>query len=105
MAAAKAKAVETEGQATDTVDPRAAALAALTGGAADPVAVPEAVAPVDLATAEDFGGDKLAVVLTTRYNGKPNGTFKQARKGAVVKVYDYELNRGVEIGALRDLGK
>lgn len=99
---AAAKAAEEEASTTEEVDPRAAALAALTGPTPDAPAAAEP-APELVGDTEDFGGDLVAVVLTSRYNGHVDGIFKQARKGASITVTRAALDRGVAIGALRAL--
>lgn len=98
---AAAETPETPAPATEAVDPRAAALAALTGGAAETPKAAEPQTEISTDDAEDFGGRTLAVVVSSRYNAKVNGEFRQARKGAVVKVTAEKLKRGVEIGTLR----
>lgn len=108
MAAAKTPAEKVEETAKPEAkvdDPRAAALANLTGAAPAAPAQPEAPAEADAAEALDFGGKVLAVVLTTRYNQKVNGDFTQARKGDTIKTTAERVARGVKIGALAAVKK
>lgn len=68
---------------------------------AEPETAP--VENIDTENALDFGGRTLAVVLFHRYNALDGTRVVKARRGDVIKAKREEVDRGVKLGALREI--
>lgn len=100
------KAADAVDESAETEEQRAEQLQKFLGGETDPAA-PEAApaVEVDLSTAKNFGGDKIAIVLFDYYRVslREQNLSLVAEKGDLIKVTDKTLKRGVSIGGLKEI--